>query len=444
MIKPKHNRKGSIYITVLGVSSLVMVLGISSVISNRIQVRENIMIQQGSNAKSNAESGLAFGLNLIKTNTQWRTDFNTADGRLGPYTMPNNQGTFELVAIDTSDGNLINNITDPVTLYATGRDGNGAYHLAVDIESKETGIPPLAGNIYAASNLQVSSGTFTAEKNLFVGGDVNSLITPIVADIDYGSTYTITAMTGSLRALDPDFNANQLPNIAALITEYKALGEVIRYQKIPYTSGKRTLSNLTISTTSTPFGGWKSPKGVYYINCRNEELIIENCTIDATLVLDNATGITIKGNTTWKGPSSNFPAVIAESSGAMIIENNTGTTSIQGIIYSNSDVQFKGTDVSIQGTIITPLNVYSDANTNVVMTYTSDAFDTPAPGFAAPSRMMIIDDTYKQVASVPGQTQIPVTPQRSSGASPPENARSGVPANTSTTETTPSKGKSGK
>ena len=413
--KKTHKQKGSIYVTVLGVSTLIMVIGMSAVINTRIQARENVMIMQGSHAKSNAEAGIAFGLNYIKTTNGWRTFFKDAGGTLGPFNMPNKQGTFEITVIDTVDDNLTSNQSDPVTLFATGRDGNGTFHYAVDLEYKSMGLASLSGNMYVGGTLTVLNGTFKADEALYVKGNILSSINPIRANIDYGSAYSIFSMIGYRRELETDFDTKALPRSGSIIGDYKQIAEAMDHAKVHHSGGFMYITGQTISPSLPPYNARASSDGVYYLDCRGEKLIIENSRINATLVIDNVASIQIRGNVDWKPGKTGYPAIVAENTGTMFINNLAGTTIIEGIIYSQGDVRFAGTNVHIKGTVITPKNVISNSGTNVTMTYSEDAFLDPPTSFEGEERMMVVEESYRQALSVPGRIINPVVPSAASG-----------------------------
>ena len=127
--------RGSVYIFVLGASLLVAVIGISSLMAARVQ-RRSIQTTAGmTQARELARSAIDRGLWEIKANLGfWRTLF-----VFTPLTeVPFAGGTFTLTATDPVDGNLTNNITDPVVLTGVGKCGDARYMLEVTLNGDGT------------------------------------------------------------------------------------------------------------------------------------------------------------------------------------------------------------------------------------------------------------------------------------------------------------------
>ncbi len=408
MKQSKYQTRGSIYITVLSVSVLATIIGISSILASRIQNRENKMITQGTKAKINAESGIAYALNYINKTADWRTKFKEAAGTLGPFTLPSGQGSFQMTAIDTADADLTNNQTDPVTLYVTGQDGHGAYHMAVNLKSQINGVAALNGNAYAGLNIQIANGKFSADKKIYIKNTLSSSIFPLQANADIGLFHIITSQIGIRGKLNPNFASHALPVMDNLITTYQGLGQNINSHKISKIANVYYITNKTIGPTSPPYNASPSANGIYHLNCHNKTVMIINCTIRGTLVLSNAAHVYIQGNTTWEPAKPNYPALIVQGSGILVINNSSGNMNLQGIIYTQHTVHLKGTKISITGTLMTSTSIFSNDNTDIVMTYQPQPYDTPPPGFAGTARMVIIPKSYRQVDFVPGKTVVPV------------------------------------
>lgn len=121
-------RRGSVYILVLGASLLVALIGVSSLMANRVQRRTVIAAVDHAQARELARTAIDRGLWEIKANPLfWRVTFDA-----GTLTnIPLGNGAFTLGATDPVDSNLINNSTDPVVLIGVGKVGDARFMLRV-------------------------------------------------------------------------------------------------------------------------------------------------------------------------------------------------------------------------------------------------------------------------------------------------------------------------
>jgi len=118
---------------------IVTIIGLSAVLVGRIQLRRARQTTDLAQARLNALSAVDLGLLAIDRNpASWRMMFASAGG--GP--LPGQSladGSFELLASDPVDGDLLNNNIDPVLLTGIGYAGQARYKLQVRVEAN--GLP---------------------------------------------------------------------------------------------------------------------------------------------------------------------------------------------------------------------------------------------------------------------------------------------------------------
>lgn len=128
-------RRGSAYLLVLGAAMLVALIGVSSLMVNRVHRRAVTIGADRIQARELARTALDRGFWEIKNNPLvWRTTF--AAGTI--TSIPFGDGTFTLNATDTVDGDLLNNTTDPVTLIGVGTCGSATYRIQVVLDGDGT------------------------------------------------------------------------------------------------------------------------------------------------------------------------------------------------------------------------------------------------------------------------------------------------------------------
>lgn len=124
-------RRGSVYLLVLGVSMIVVVIGLSGLMVSRIEQRSASAVSDMTQARLHALAAIEMGMFLIDANPlSWRDSFKAG---VLPTDMPLGNGTLTLQAADPVDGDLTNNTVDPVLFTGIGIDGGARHKLQVTI-----------------------------------------------------------------------------------------------------------------------------------------------------------------------------------------------------------------------------------------------------------------------------------------------------------------------
>ena len=123
-------RRGSTYVSVLGVAMAVTAIGLGSVAVSRIQTRSTTQANQWAEARMLAFSASEHAMTQINNTDSWRANLNgvTVARSLG-------SGSFTWRVIDPGDGDLADNNSDPATLIATGTVGDAVYSLTVKLST---------------------------------------------------------------------------------------------------------------------------------------------------------------------------------------------------------------------------------------------------------------------------------------------------------------------
>ena len=123
-------RRGSTYVSVLGVAMAVTAIGLGGVAVSRIQTRSTTQANQWAEARMLAFSASEHAMTQINNTDSWRANLNgvTVARSLGA-------GNFTWRVIDPVDGDLADSDSDPATLIATGTVGEAVYSLTVRLST---------------------------------------------------------------------------------------------------------------------------------------------------------------------------------------------------------------------------------------------------------------------------------------------------------------------
>ena len=177
-----RRRRGSSYVMVLSLATVMTVVGFSAVTVSRVNTRANTQANQWTDAQFTAFSASEHALASINADSDWRTTYN---GVTVERTI--NGKTFSWQVVDEGDGDLTDDASDPAVLRVTGATGQAAYALKVDL------------TIPAASGGGSSGGTMTySDKTLWGVDNDDGMLFSID---DYTSSSPVVTRYGKLKYL---------------------------------------------------------------------------------------------------------------------------------------------------------------------------------------------------------------------------------------------------
>lgn len=333
----RRSRRGSVYVLVLGVATMVAVVGIGVIAIARSTGHAAQVSRDWDEAGTLATSGVELALGYMNTNTTWRTDA-TNRAWIGPLTLGRGRIAFTLV--DESDGDLANNIQDPVRVYATATVGKATRVYAVQIApSGPTGLDLLRTAVHGDAGVTTSSTITIANGPLSSNNTVKNTGT-LTATVEAASINNSGTINGFVTAPAP---LKALPS-SAVVTEYSALGTTISYSSL---SGG-DIQNCVLSAASNPYGSINSA-GVYVITVpAASRLRIRNCRIEATLVvkLGLLSSFEVKDAVLWYPPAGPKPSLIVQgsSTGSVTLGGSSGALdeSIIGVNFNPFGTPYLG------------------------------------------------------------------------------------------------------
>ncbi len=302
MIASRRHR-GTVYIAILGLSILVAVIGLGGIALSRAQARARDLQADIDEARGYAMDAVELARTLINADPNWRTDY--ANGNWFTNQSWGN-GSFTLNVTDPA-GALNNADTDPVTITGTGMKGQAAQRIQVTLVPVLTPYSCMyaaacVGGLMSLNNTTViGAGALISSNTSITTGNAAVYPSAESAGAILGSTfYANTTSLASPRTLPP----------STVFDYYNANGTTIAYSSLP--SGG-TIQNCLLSPTSNPYGATNA-KGIYVVNCNFQNVKINNCRIVGTLVLLNASNVTIQGKINWEPAVANLPCLLIQGS----------------------------------------------------------------------------------------------------------------------------------
>lgn len=387
-LKPRVvHRRGSVYLLVLAVATIVTVIGMSAIVASRLDVRASGRSLEAREAEILALAAVEQALTIIRDVPTWRDDFVHDDP--APPEIPMGSGFVSICMIDESgDENLGAGDDDPVRVHGIGRVGDAVRVHSVRLETGLS-VPVLETAIHAEV-AYVNHKYLTA-----YGGPVstNGTLTAywtLTADIEAAAVAGGGTITGSQdvpappKSMPPasvfDFYHNQATEIPFVAQDFAP-----------------EISGVVLGATTNPFGGINA-HGVYHIAVPDgETLWIDAFRLDGTLLITAgaAASIHIDGDTHLDHYRSDYPVLIVRgasytfemggSTSLLSIDSAyaTGVTGLVHVIGSASTTQL-GTDFNLTGVLISEGSVWREGGSGqAYVTRDPDIAANPPLGYAS-------------------------------------------------------------
>lgn len=406
---PRHRRRGSLYIAILAVATIVSIIGISAIHVARLHLTGTMADSDRYNARLLAMSAIEHALAEFNTNPDWETDY--VPGTEYPPTPPSvNGGSFVWKLIDL--GNQQRHVE------GIGRVGDASCVLRVSLGTAgdwlECGL--LCGS-------DVTVGESGKASNFTVEG------APVCSNSIFTNNMGITTADVEAQEINGTINGSQtapaakrtLPPPDDVFAYYVANGTPL---------GTNQIQRQLISPYQNPYGS-TNPDGIYVIDANGGSVSIRECRIVGTLVVLNATDVEISEQVNWEPAWPNFPALMVqgdincrlidgalEESSEQVNFNPPQTpfqsvtdstlddsypSAIAGIVYCTGNLSVDGNnngyEAVFDGLIIVNGSCVIEREANVVIVYNAAHFDAPPPGFASGLSNQIQSGSWRQVPS---------------------------------------------
>ena len=417
LIRRMPRRRGSVYLVVLGLSTLVTILAIGAIGAGLAQRHGSESLNDAADARSYAAAAIDLGRLMISQDATWRTDKTS-----GPWIsgMAIGAGSCSLGVTDPIDGILSNRPYDTVILSATGYKGRAIQMMQTTLAANPTPLDALAYPLFVPGMLHImAAGTC-----IVPGGTVATNGTLQSEGLLMGNAQCfVTAgagkTTGTANIL---FSGCAVP-ASTVEAMYVALGTVI--------SPGSTLQKVVLGPGCNPYGT-ANADGVYVINA-NGDITIRNCRISGTLVVvDPGHNVTIDQTILIQPARADYPALIIDGNAVLNYTTNgtplseaalgvnfnplgapyggatnaTMTDSypsmISGLIDVKGTLQFNGNGGLIHGAVICESTTNKDAariNSNEEIDYDPTLFTNPPQGYTKSINMVPQASTWIRVTN---------------------------------------------
>jgi hypothetical protein len=349
-------RTGGVYIAVLGTALVVSVLGMSTVMLQRVQNRLLVATKDMHQAQLNAESAVELGMLILKDESNWRTA--RTNGRW--FTARGTgAGTCSLDVIDPADSNLADDDSETIVLRGIGTSGLSEQRVEVTVDPVKKPLDCLQSTVAAGDLIDLQSDVLRAN------GTVTANQVSASSSTVYGNVKAVTVTGSTFAGTTTQVNADKLPAMptwASVFDYYRNNATNISINDLPsvtpnlgrntgiesgttYWSGNASWSLLGDSDISQTNNFKRG--GTYSLRVQNRDQYYSGATqriddfvksgaqynIEAWVYHEQGSARNFRVMLYTKGSASSFPlwdsgAVVAVASGS----NNSGWTKVSATL----------------------------------------------------------------------------------------------------------------
>lgn len=363
--------RGGVYVAVLGMSMLVLVLGLGGLASARAISRTRADAGDLSGARWAASSGVELARYAIERDPTWRSVRSNGDWfsdvAVGSATVS--------VSVNNPNGAMGRLPNDPVEITARAYQGSTVHTARLMLDAQSTpysalDVPLTAGGAITATSATVHASGYTIATNLAF----TALLCNINANVEAGLTAVGLTVNGTSRSLA---GTRSLPGADAF-DYYLANGTYIPGTSLPLRSGARTISNTVLSPVSNYFNSALNSRGIYVIDAGNQVIAIGPCRIVGTLVIINANGAVRLQSTILAEPAvSNFPCIMVRGDANITATSDLLTEGAGTPNYNPSNVPYPWPNGVSNGTIGTTESYDSAINGLVYISQNASVSGSP-------------------------------------------------------------------
>lgn len=298
-------RRGSVYILVLGVATMIAVVGLGTIALARSGSRVTVAERDWAEAGTLALSGIELALAEMNTSTSWRSSGSSIYS-IGPVALGN--GRISVTIADETDSDLGNNTTDPVriTSTATVRAATRAYSVLA-APSGSTGMDVLRCAVHSNANVTVSDSVTVSSGPLSTNATFSNSSTP-TTDVEAKAVSSSGTINGYVLVDAPQ---KAMPSDSA----WQSLSAVATTISFSSLSGG-TMDEVLLTPGSNPFGV-PNARGVYTITVPlASTLTIRRSRLQATLLirLSSLSQVIVRDEVCWDPGAPTQPALIIQTS----------------------------------------------------------------------------------------------------------------------------------
>jgi hypothetical protein len=288
---------------VLAVGLIVSAAGIAAMDAALSRLAIARAHDDGAAAAAAAQSALELALQIIAADHAWWEAVDPAGGAVLIHQI--GAATVSVQAFDPADADLSTGDFDPISLTAFARVGDAERTVQAVFDRVYTPLPALRSSARASGAVQFDTGVrVRGPRPVGTNNRIDANAATVETPVEAALTVAGSAFLGGSFAGAP---ALTIPG-AASINTFKALATRISRAALPSSRIERAL----VSPQHNPAGGPVNPLGIYLIDCAGANLQIIDSRIYGTLIIENASAVTVTGAVVMQPLRADLPTLLVQ------------------------------------------------------------------------------------------------------------------------------------
>ncbi len=281
---------------ILGVSAVLMVIGLAAVSIARVDTRSVSADNDWSEAQTLALSAAEHALARMGATEDWRSRLSQ------PVSVAMGNGTMQWQIIDDADGRLTDDVEEPVLIVAAGQVGQSSYKLALRCFIVGEPLEAQSKCLCAGGDVILGpAGRLTSTDGVVSANDSVLAMrwsSRVIGDVEARRVYWKYNVTGYVST---NASPKAMPN-ARVVDMYRELATEI--------SGQKHIRRQAIGPGRNPWGV-PNADGVYYINAPGANITIRDSRIRGTLIV-RCNRLIVAGNVMMENYRKDMPTLIVD------------------------------------------------------------------------------------------------------------------------------------
>ncbi len=328
-------RPGAIYIVVVMASLMLSAV----VLSSASMVYRTLLIErvelQSRRAQRLASSGIEWTAATLSQSSTWRSQ-HAHNTDVTAVAMDSGTMTYRLI---DSDGSLTDNTLDECDVIVTARADAATTCFRATLEPAGAAVNCLSYSLASSDGVSISwFGAWTSDQTIASGGNIAASIFAYLT----ANCQSSASISGSIYGTQTTLPAPlEMPDAGALLP-YVRMGTSIPVLALPMQGSDRALDRVLLSSQVNSLTSQLNSRGVYVIDGKGASILIRDSRIQATLVIKNASRVTLEGAILWEAPRGNYPCLVADCPVSLAMQRDCLSEASESTNFNPNGFPYRG------------------------------------------------------------------------------------------------------
>ncbi|MFA6047054.1 MAG: hypothetical protein WC718_18885 [Phycisphaerales bacterium] len=338
MGRGRQHHRGSVYLLVIATGVALTSLGIAGLMLVRAQRAATARSDGAQRARIASQSALEVGVSVVAADlsgASWRTG---SPSSVLFSAMTIGDATCSATVSNPSGGNLSDSNAGPFRVTATANVAGARQSVAAEFVPSATAYPVMQRAIWSA-------GTMNLMGTLYADASVGSNTSVVASGATVYPAVAGPSVTGSTYKSTTTIIAAQTMPDPSVIDMWAANATPIAYASL----SNGTMQDIVLSGGNNPYSSSVNSAGLYVIDCGGQKITIQNCRINATLIILNPKSDSqITKSVLMEPYYRNYPVLLVKGVMTIAMDSTDLSESAEQTNFNPSTAPYRGVSDSDQ------------------------------------------------------------------------------------------------